>query len=104
MTKPTITQADRNAVNHYMVERARLAFNGTTGPHADLLLQSFATHREAELDAIVDFLQEQAGIAAVKAEEAVAPPENERLARDLFAAKISLERAAKAIDRGGHHD
>lgn len=57
---------------------------------------------EEERAAVVAFLQGQAAIAAAKAEAAVQPPENERLARDYFAAKISLERAASFISRGEH--
>ncbi len=46
----TITDADRKRLSQYMVERARLAFDGTTAPHADLLLEMFARHREAALE------------------------------------------------------
>lgn len=46
----TITDADRARLRRYMVERARLAFGGTTAPHADLLLETFARHREAALE------------------------------------------------------
>jgi hypothetical protein len=59
---------------------------------------------ETERAAVVAFLREQSRIALEKAEAAVQPPENERLARDYFAAKISLERAAAAIGRGEHHE
>jgi len=33
-----------------MVERARLAFDGTTAPHANLLLETLARHRIAALE------------------------------------------------------
>ncbi len=51
----TITDADRARLCRYMVERARLAFGGTTAPHADLLLETFARHREAALEEAANF-------------------------------------------------
>lgn len=55
-----ITEADRGALRRYMVERAQIAFNGTTGPHADLLLETLARHR---LAARREALEEAAGVA-----------------------------------------
>lgn len=56
MTGPVeVLPVDHAAVRDYMTERARLAFNGTTGPHADLLLKSFARHRLAA--ALIETIQ-----------------------------------------------
>lgn len=54
-----------------------------------------------EREKIVAWLREQSAIFQTKGEEAVAK-NNERGARDMFAGKISLERAAIAIERGDH--
>ena len=42
--------ADRIALQRYMVERARLSFGGTTAPHADLLLETLARHRHEAIE------------------------------------------------------
>lgn len=44
--RSTITDADRSTLRRYLAERTRQAFNGSTAPHADLLLETLAAHRE----------------------------------------------------------
>lgn len=47
MPTDEVTQEDQAALRRYMIERARLAFDGTTSPHADLLLATLTAHRTA---------------------------------------------------------
>lgn len=40
-----VTEADRLALREYLAERARRSFAGRIEPHADLLLETLARHR-----------------------------------------------------------
>ena len=61
-----VTQADHAALRAYLVDRARLAFDGTTAPHADLLLKTLARHRHSaeqhERERIVAWLRAENGL------------------------------------------
>jgi len=55
-----------------------------------------------EREAVVAWLRRQSQLFHDKAEASVADRAQERLSRDLFAAKIALGRAADEIERDGH--
>lgn len=59
------------------------------------------TSAESERAAVVAWLRKQSVRFGEKGEAAVAE-NRERFARDLFAGKISLSRAADAIERSDH--
>jgi len=45
-----VSDADKIALQRYMVERARLTFDGSTAPHVDLLLETLARHRHEAIE------------------------------------------------------
>jgi len=81
-----VTQADRDAFQCYMAERARRAFAGNTDPYAELMLETLAAHRIAALEeaavAVEDYGRNvcfgvgtfTAAIRALKGPQPLTPP------------------------------
>lgn len=106
-----ITDEDWAAVSRYMRERARLVFEGDTATHAELLVTTLATHREAafkagqeardrEIAALVDLLTKAVGdiVAAL-----IMAGKHDK-AEDWTAPYIGAVNAHDAIERHAHTD
>ena len=81
-----VTQDDHAALRAYFTERARLTFDGTIGPHVDLLLQTLARHRIASVRAAAmsDLIAGDADLYDAPSDDLV-----ERVARAIHSVKMS---------------
>jgi len=94
-----VTQADNERLKTYLTERNRRAFSGSTEPHANLLLETFAAHRTSSEDVGYQRGWHDAIDAAACAVIGYIHPEPNKLPGDLFASAVILAIEMKGLGK-----